>query len=150
MFLLDLASASGITLPTQNKRNQHPVNTDPFLPSVSEEYGSELHPFPSVPFQYLVSLSAQNSDSAFADDFFIDADERLFVRSGSLSINQRQLFSRPRLPTEPRHSPLARSGSLGQDMRPGMSHISPTSPRVRDLFSFSLKNYDQYCFDKIL
>ncbi|XP_069130438.1 LOW QUALITY PROTEIN: E3 ubiquitin-protein ligase MYCBP2-like [Argopecten irradians] len=135
MFLMDLASASGITIPIQtHKKYQGSNRSDPFLPSVYEEYGSELNPFPPVPFQYLISQSAQNSDSAFAEDFFIDMDERVFVRSGSLSINQKQSFLRPRLPTEPRHSPLARSGSLGQDFRPPLSQItSPSSPKDSSL-----------------
>lgn len=132
MFLLDLASASGFTLPVNShKKHSHPHSTELLLPSVYEEYGQELNPFPQVPFTYLVRHGAQNSDSAFADDFYIDAEERVFVRSGSMSIASKNTsFTRPRLPTEPRHSPLARSGSLGQDMRPSLSHISPPSPRV--------------------
>ncbi|KAL5012682.1 hypothetical protein ScPMuIL_011233 [Solemya velum] len=127
MFLLDLASASGFSLPTQGMKKYGSNRVELFLPSVIEEYGSDLNPFPLIPFQYLVQQNAQASDSAFADDFWIDDDERVFIRSGSLSI-QRSAPYRPRLPTEPRHSPLARSGSLGQDTRPPLSHISPTSP----------------------
>lgn len=141
MFLLDLASASGFSLPLQkNKKHQRMSRSDLLLPSVYEEYGSELNPFPATPFTYLILQGAQNSDSAFADDFYIDADERVFVRSGSLSITQRSAIpTRPRLPTEPRHSPLARSGSLGQDLRPSMSHMSPPSPKVKILYELILK-----------
>lgn len=129
MFLLDLASASGLTLPTQSKKIPQ-RNSDLLLPSVSEEYGMELNPFPPVPFQFLVLQGGQNADSAFAEEVYIDADERVFVRSGSMSIKERHPAYRPRLPTEPRHSPLARSGSLGQDSRSHISsHISPPSPR---------------------
>ena len=132
MFLLDLASASGLSLPKHNYKKQHtlqalglsPKQSDMFLlPSVSETLGTELEPFPPVPFQYLSLNNAQCSDTAFAEDVLIDDDERVFVRSGSLSTSRRSTY-RPRLPTEPRHSPLARSGSLGQDVRP-FSHILP-------------------------
>lgn len=134
MFLLDLASASGLTLPTQSKKIPQ-RNSDILLPSVSEEYGMELNPFPPVPFQFLVLQGGQNADSAFAEEVYIDADERVFVRSGSMSIKERHPSYRPRLPTEPRHSPLARSGSLGQDSRSHISsHISPPSPRVSVCF----------------
>lgn len=129
MFLLDLASASGFSLPTHGMKKYGSNRVELFLPSVIEEYGSDLNPFPLVPFQFLVQQNAQASDTAFADDFWIDDDERVLIRSGSLSI-QRSAPYRPRLPTEPRHSPLARSGSLGQDTRPPLSHISPTSPSV--------------------
>ena len=136
MFLLDLASSSGFTLPMQPKKHNH---SDLFLPSVSEEYGMELNPFPPVPFQYLIQQGGQSSDTAFAEDFYIDAEERVFVRSCSMGNKERQMVYRPRLPTEPRHSPLARSGSLGQDVRPHMSHISPPSPRVRfECLSYSV------------
>ncbi|XP_062580615.1 E3 ubiquitin-protein ligase MYCBP2-like [Saccostrea cucullata] len=129
MFLLDLASASGLTLPIQSKKLPQ-SRSDLLLPSVSEEYGMELNPFPPVPFQFLALQGGQNADSAFAEEVYIDADERVFVRSGSMSIRDRQPAYRPRLPTEPRHSPLARSGSLGQDSRSHISsHISPPSPR---------------------
>ncbi|XP_048243746.1 E3 ubiquitin-protein ligase MYCBP2-like isoform X7 [Haliotis rufescens] len=126
MFLLDLASASGFTLPKHHKKPHS--RADMILPSVSEDLGSELEPFPPVPFQYLVQQNAQNADSAFAEDILIDDEERVFVRSGSLSMaNRRTISYRPRLPTEPRHSPLARSGSLGQDVRP-FSQYSPPGP----------------------
>nr|AOV18880.1 myc binding protein 2 [Lymnaea stagnalis] len=121
-FLLELASASGLSLPKHNKTRplSLPPHSDMYLPSVSE-YGADPDPFPPVPFQYLNLHNAGNSDSAFAEDFFVD-EERVFVRSGSMSIssqNRSKLpLQRPRLPTEPRHSPLARSGSLGQDTRP--------------------------------
>ena len=117
MFLLDLASASGFQLPTQSKKKLSPNRSDLYLPSVTEEFRLDLNPFPQIPFQFLIRQSAQSSDSAFADDFYIDADERVFVRSGSLSVHRPYSY-RPRLPTEPRHSPLARSGSLGKDARP--------------------------------
>ncbi|XP_055893471.1 E3 ubiquitin-protein ligase MYCBP2-like isoform X4 [Biomphalaria glabrata] len=119
-FLLELASASCLTLPVHNKTRplSLPRTTDMYLPSVSE---AEPDPFPPIPFQYLNLHNAGNSDSAFAEDFFADQD-RSFVRSGSMSIASQQRsnlqLQRPRLPTEPRHSPLARSGSLGQDTRP--------------------------------
>lgn len=128
MFLLDLASASGISLPKHNSKKPPYLSVLSLssglycLPSVSETAGTELEPFPPVPFQYLNIHNAHSSDSAFAEDFLIDDDERVFVRSGSLSISSRRMPYRPRLPTEPRHSPLARSGSLGQDVRP-FSHI---------------------------
>ncbi|XP_053398701.1 E3 ubiquitin-protein ligase MYCBP2-like isoform X4 [Mercenaria mercenaria] len=127
MFLLDLASASGFQLPTHSQKKVSP-NHDLLLPSVIEEYRMDLNPFPQVPFQYLIRQSAQSSDSAFADEFYIDADER--VRSGSMSMRRpvHSLSYRPRLPTEPRHSPLARSGSLGKDQRPLSTCIPPTSP----------------------
>ncbi|XP_076446720.1 E3 ubiquitin-protein ligase MYCBP2-like isoform X7 [Babylonia areolata] len=139
MFLLDLASASGLSLPKQNYKKQHvlqvlgisPKQSDMFLlPSVSETLGTELEPFPPTPFQYLSLHNAGSSDTAFAEDVLIDDDERVFVRSGSLSISSRRTTYRPRLPTEPRHSPLARSGSLGQDVRP-FSHIMPDMKELR-------------------
>ncbi|KAH9488940.1 E3 ubiquitin-protein ligase mycbp2 [Bulinus truncatus] len=119
-FLLELASASGLSLPIHNKTRplSLPRSTDMYLPSVSE---LEPDPFPPIPFQYLNLHNAGNSDSAFAEDFFVD-ESRSFVRSGSMSIAPQQKsnmsLQRPRLPTDPRHSPLARSGSLGQDTRP--------------------------------
>lgn len=133
MFLLDLASASGLSLPKHNYKKQQTLQAlgissrqsdMVLLPSVSEALGTELEPFPPVPFQYLSLNNAHSSDTAFAEDVLIDDDERVFVRSGSLSISSRRAPYRPRLPTEPRHSPLARSGSLGQDVRP-FSHIMP-------------------------
>ncbi|XP_052283534.1 E3 ubiquitin-protein ligase MYCBP2-like isoform X2 [Dreissena polymorpha] len=128
MFLLDLASASGFQLPTQSHKKQSPTRSDPLLPIVAEEYRVDLNPFPQIPFQYLIRLSAQSSDSAFADDFYIDEGERVFVRSGSLSMQQRPVAPyRPRLPTEPRHSPLARSGSLGKETRPLSTIIPPST-----------------------
>ncbi|KAK7473506.1 hypothetical protein BaRGS_00035259, partial [Batillaria attramentaria] len=140
MFLLDLASASGLSLPKHNYKKQPffgsslglgSGRSDIYcLPSVSETLGTELEPFPPVPFQYLSLHNAHSSDSAFAEDFLIDDDERVFVRSGSLSISSRRVPYRPRLPTEPRHSPLARSGSLGQDVRP-FSHILPDMKESR-------------------
>ncbi|GFN82137.1 myc binding protein 2 [Plakobranchus ocellatus] len=137
-FLLELASASGLSLPKHITNKSHRPLSLPHrssapsseammsLPSVSERASSDPDPFPAVPFQYLNLHNADNSDSAFAENYFVDADERvLFSRSGSMSIapsSSSQRFQlppqRPRLPTEPRHSPLARSGSLGQDMRP--------------------------------
>lgn len=129
MFLLDLASASGFQLPMQTKKKLSPNRGDLYLPSVTEEYRMDLNPFPQVPFQYLIRQSAQSSDSAFADDFYIDADERVFIRSGSLSIHRPYSY-RPRLPTEPRHSPLARSGSLGKDARPLSTCLPPFNPMV--------------------
>ncbi|KAL4230611.1 E3 ubiquitin-protein ligase mycbp2 [Mactra antiquata] len=128
MFLLDLASASGFQLPTQTQKKLSPNRNDLILPSVVEEYRKDLNPFQQVPFQYLIRQSAQSSDSAFADDYFIDAEER--VRSGSVSMHRpiHSLSYRPRLPTEPRHSPLARSGSLGKDARPLSTCLPPTSP----------------------
>ncbi|CAI9731993.1 E3 ubiquitin-protein ligase MYCBP2-like [Octopus vulgaris] len=130
MFLLDLASAAGISLPSHShKRTPNSLNRlDMFLPSVSEDIGTDLNPFPMAPFQYLTQQGAQASDSAFAEDIFFDTEERVFVRSGSLSLAQKQQRYRPRLPTEPRHSPLARSGSLSQELRPP-SNISPPSPQ---------------------
>lgn len=130
MFLLDLASAAGLNIPSHSrKRTPSGVSRlDMFLPSVSEDISTDLNPFPTAPFQYLIQQGAQASDSAFAEDIFIDTEERVFVRSGSLSLAQKQQRYRPRLPTEPRHSPLARSGSLGQELRPP-SHISPPSPQ---------------------
>ncbi|XP_041356631.1 E3 ubiquitin-protein ligase MYCBP2-like isoform X3 [Gigantopelta aegis] len=116
MFLLDMASASGFTLPKHHKKHVL-MRSDIGLPSVSENAGSDMESFPPVPFQYLMQHNAQNADSAFAEDIFIDDDDRVFVRSGSMSMAQRRIIYRPRLPTEPRHSPLARSGSLGQDVR---------------------------------
>ncbi|XP_059170813.1 E3 ubiquitin-protein ligase MYCBP2-like isoform X4 [Physella acuta] len=120
-FLLELASASGLSLPKHTKTRPLSLpRSDIHLPSVSE-IGSDPDPFPPVPFQYLNLHNAGNSDSAFAEDFFVD-EERVFVRSGSMSITSHHKsnlpLQRPRLPTEPRHSPLARSGSLGQDTRP--------------------------------
>lgn len=140
MFLLDLASASGFQLPTQTHKKVSP-NHDLLLPSVIEEYRLDLNPFPQVPFQFLIRQSAQSSDSAFADEFYIDADER--VRSGSMSMRRpvHSLSYRPRLPTEPRHSPLARSGSLGKDARPLSTCIPPTSPLVRDFVLQCLLDY---------
>lgn len=130
MFLLDLASASGFQLPTQTQKKLSPNRNDLILPSVIEEYRIDLNPFQQVPFQFLIRQSAQSSDSAFADDYFIDAEER--VRSGSMSMHKpvHSLSYRPRLPTEPRHSPLARSGSLGKDARPLSTCLPPTSPLV--------------------
>ena len=133
MFLLELASASGFTLPTQPHKKQTVNTGEIFLPSVSEEYRMDSNRFPQIPFQFLIRQCAQSSDSAFADDFFIDADERVFVRSGSLSIHK-PTFIRPRLPTEPRHSPLARSGSLGKDTRPMSTCIPPTGSLVNFIF----------------
>jgi hypothetical protein len=129
MFLLDLASASGFQLPAQAQKKASPSH-DLFLPSVVEEYRQDMNPFPQVPFQFLIRQSAQSSDSAFADEFYIDADER--VRSGSMSMRRpvHSISLRPRMPTEPRHSPLARSGSLGKDQRPLSTCIPPTSPLV--------------------
>ena len=119
MFLLDLASASGFQLPTQTLKKSSPTRSELLLPIVAEEYRIDLNPFPQVPFQYLIRQSAQSSDSAFAEDFYIAEDERVFVRSGSFSVHKTMSYQpRPRLPTEPRHSPLARSGSLGKDARP--------------------------------
>ena len=138
-FLLELASASGLSLPKHiTNRSSRPLSLPPrssgslsseamvCLPSVSEGSCSDPDPFPAVPFQYLNLHNADNSDSAFAENYFVDAEERvMFARSGSMSIAASGLShrfqlppQRPRLPTEPRHSPLARSGSLGQDMRP--------------------------------
>lgn len=130
MFLLDLASATGLSLPTHtHKKHQQQSNRgDVPLPSVTENVGLDLNPFPPVPFQYLIHAGAQGSDTAFADDFLIDSEDRVFVRSSSISVNP-QMAYRPRLHTEPRHCPLARTGSLGQDIRTSM-HISPPSPQV--------------------
>ncbi|XP_035827428.1 E3 ubiquitin-protein ligase MYCBP2 isoform X3 [Aplysia californica] len=129
-FLLELASSSGLSLPKHNKSRplSLPRGGDMYLPSVSES-GTDPDPFPPVPFQYLNLHNAGNSDSAFAEDFFVAEDERVFLRSGSMSspLHQKQNLPpyRPRLPTEPRHSPLARSGSLGQDTRP-FSQLLPS------------------------
>ena len=135
MFLLDLASSSGISLPVQSLKKQALHRGDLFLPSVSEEYRLDLNPFPQIQFQYLVRNCAQSSDSAFADDIFIDAEERVYIRSGSLSIHRPEPY-RPRLPTEPRHSPLARSGSLGnKENRPqSTANIPLSSPQVSFYF----------------
>ena len=132
MFLLDLASSSGISLPVQSHKKQALHRGDLFLPSVTEEYRLDLNPFPQIQFQYLVRNCAQSSDSAFADDIFIDAEERVYIRSGSLSIHRPTGPYRPRLPTEPRHSPLARSGSLGnKENRPqSTANIPLSSPQV--------------------
>lgn len=138
MFLLDLASASGFQLPMQSKKKLSPNRTDLYLPSVTEEFRLDLNPFPQVPFQFLIRQSAQSSDSAFADDFYIDADERVFVRSGSLSMHRPYSY-RPRLPTEPRHSPLARSGSLGKDARPLSTCLPAISALVKQILPFSQK-----------
>nr|KAG5689428.1 hypothetical protein BaRGS_012250 [Batillaria attramentaria] len=88
MFLLDLASASGLSLPKHNYKKQPffgsslglgSGRSDIYcLPSVSETLGTELEPFPPVPFQYLSLHNAHSSDSAFAEDFLIDDDERVF------------------------------------------------------------------------
>ncbi|WAQ99892.1 MYCB2-like protein [Mya arenaria] len=126
MFLLDLASASGFQLPTQSLKKQSPTRNELLLPIVTEEYRMDLNMFPQVPFQFLIRQSAQSSDSAFADDFFIDNEDRVLVRSGSLSIHKPVSY-RPRLPTEPLHSPLARSGSLGKDARPLSTCLPATS-----------------------
>lgn len=128
-FLLELASATDRALPRHSKTRPLSLpRSEMYLPSVSE-VGVDPDPFPPVPFQYLNLHNAANSDSAFADDFFVDEEERVFVRSGSMSINLQHRpnipSQRPRLPTEPRHSPLARSGSLGQDTRP-FSQLLPT------------------------
>ncbi|KAK6172343.1 hypothetical protein SNE40_016020 [Patella caerulea] len=130
MFLLDLASASGFTLPKNiSKKNGH-TSADIYLPSVSENVSAESEPFPAIPCQFLITQGAPNADTAFAEDIFIDDEERVFVRSGSLSCAPKQTSYRPRLPTEPRHSPLARSGSLGQDVRP----FSQINPPIAKLF----------------
>lgn len=65
MFLLGLASASGLNLPQHTKCA---TRRDVSLPSVSEDAFLEQYPFPQVMFRYLSQHGAAAADSAFADD----------------------------------------------------------------------------------
>ena len=165
-FLLELASASGLSLPKHiTNKSSRPLSLPPrssssaseamvCLPSVSEGTSSDPDPFPAVPFQYLNLHNADNSDSAFAENYFVDAEERvMFARSGSMSIAASGLShrfqlppQRPRLPTEPRHSPLARSGSLGQDIRP-FSQLLPVLKVSLLIVSALVSSFKEYEFD---
>ncbi|CAH1777009.1 unnamed protein product [Owenia fusiformis] len=91
LFLLELASASGISLPVSSQQSpkhpMHPIRQDSgwILPSVNElESISENCPFQSVPFLYLVRQGAHNADSAFADEVIVDGARIPFKRSDSI------------------------------------------------------------------
>ena len=84
MFLLDLASAAGLNLPTKSQTKGGGVlgrtegggvlgRTE--LPSVTENNLLESSPFPSTPFLYLCQHGAYNADSAFADDVIFSSGE---------------------------------------------------------------------------
>jgi len=68
MFLLGLASASGLSLPQHTMHQKCSTRCDSSLPSVSEDSFPEQYPFPQVMFRYLSQHGATAADSAFADD----------------------------------------------------------------------------------
>ena len=75
MFLLDLASMSGMNLPAQSpKRSSAMMRSDSSLPSVCEDVFMENTPFPMVPFVYLSLRGASQSDSAFAEEVILQDD----------------------------------------------------------------------------
>ena len=127
MFLLDLSVNSGLILHNNCPKKRQSLHSMEgtllsadvsSLPSVSEYFSTGLDQFPPNPFQFLSLLNAQSSDSAFADDVLIDDDERVFLRATSANMPAQPFRRRHCLLMEPSHAPLARSGSLGHDIRP--------------------------------
>ena len=125
MFLLDLASASGISIPTStnNKAGQRsPVKSQSgILPSVNEDF-LEHSPFPATPFLYLGQHGAQGADSVFADDLVFSDDGYYTSKPRTKGLSQSNQFDR--LTANADHGPLrrriCRSGSVtaenGQEM----------------------------------
>lgn len=69
MFLLELASAAGLSLPNQSRRQGK------ILPSVSEDSLCEQVPFPATMFLYLCQRGATGADSAFVDEMIFSGEE---------------------------------------------------------------------------
>lgn len=115
MFLLDLASATGINLPTKDNRGKPSLRLDNVLPSVSEDSLGEHCPFPTVPFLYLVQRGAHGADSAFAEEVIFKSDE--FVPS--FSENHRHSGDLSNLPR------VTRSDSMGSREHRRSTHLTP-------------------------
>ena len=120
MFLLDLASATGIILPTQAARGKTGLRLDNVLPSVSEDSLGEHSPFPPVPFLYLSQRGAHAADSAFAEDVIFKSDE--FVPS--FVENHRHSGDLSHLPA------VMRSDSMGSREHRRSTHLTPQVGRV--------------------
>ncbi|ESO93791.1 hypothetical protein LOTGIDRAFT_205644 [Lottia gigantea] len=81
MFLLDLASASGFTLPKNIKKNGH-SRSDIYLPSVSENLSTESEPFPPIPYMSNLKTpghSPQPKSAGTSPDS--EAGKKIFHRS---------------------------------------------------------------------
>ncbi|XP_074650729.1 E3 ubiquitin-protein ligase MYCBP2-like [Tubulanus polymorphus] len=127
MFLMDLASAAGLTLPNHVQRkqtaagNQCQGQMDTSLPSVNEDVAMDQNPFPPVPFLYLCLKNSQGADTAFAEEVIYD-EEGLPIGKVESPVEG---YAPARLCMDTKHR-IVRCGSAGQE-RNGiyMSHISP-------------------------
>ena len=106
LFLLELASASGLCLPKNAEHQQQQQHrADRMLPSVSESLFDQF-PFPPVPFLFLMQRGAQAADSAFAEEVIFHPEEFEHMQC---DIHQSDA-NQPKIP---------RSDSIGsQDQRP--------------------------------
>ena len=114
MFLLDLASAAGINLPTKAARGKQGLRLDNVLPSVSEDTPGDHCPFPSIPFLYLAQRGAHGADSAFAEDVIFQSDE--FIPNSSENRLSGDLSNLPR---------VTRSDSMGSREQRRSTHLTP-------------------------
>ena len=107
MFLLDLASSAGLSLPTAGSKPVV-VRTD-VLPSVHEDLSPEQSPFAPTPFLYLIQRGAQAADTAFAEEMIFSDTEAGSVAQG---LSKSGHFERSVSHVETR---MARSGSVGAE-----------------------------------
>ena len=143
MFLLDLASAAGITLPSHHHNSPPGVSSrklppgmnspytaslDSSLPSVTEDSIVESCPFPPTPFLYLHQRGAAAADSAFAEDVIFDEPSTI---RGIRSESQGEM-SRSRLQMDMRLTRYGRTGSMSQ-VNYRDSRSVRLSPQVRGL-----------------
>lgn len=128
MFLLGLASASGLSLPQHTLHHKCSTRCDSSLPSVSEDSFPEQYPFPQVMFRYLSQHGATAADSAFADDviFRENSMARGLSKSGNFEGLELQLAEVAKQ--------LAANESTAQEEQAGVysciCHISLHSPLI--------------------